>query len=282
MSDHPPVDLGTTEIGEDAQFGLAIAAFDRLDDEILRAHGLAPGALPVVRRLGGGSAVQVGPGIVRVAFRFPMDGRIAPDAERIVNRAVRPILRALRRCTPLAHYFGRDVVSVKVAGQRRDVGVVGFGHDATAGTAVLEVFLALTAKPRPDLVPLADLVPGLTAAALCERLAHELAAEGVSCSPLVPLAAVDADAEPSWEVVAHTPFARVGASADPPRIGGDFFVSSDWLRQLHARLDALPAGSSTTAIEASFDEGLRDGQVLVGVAQPRDLAAPLLEALSRR
>lgn len=276
----------SAEVGEDAVSCVGIAAFDRPDAPTLRALQTAgdvgaqasgASAILAVRRHGGGKAVALGPGIVRVAFRFAMDGRVAPDADRILNRAVRPVLRALRTLTPLAHYFGRDVVSLKVAGRRHDVGAVGFGHDASAGTAVFEAFLGVTRGPRADLVSLATLLPGLTSQALVDRLRASFADEGATNESLAPLPVIAAG--PPWDVVRETPFARIGASASPLSVGGDFFVSRDFLDPLNERLRALHPGASAAAVRAVFAVAPHDGQVLIGVPTLDDLADTVSNAL---
>ncbi len=277
MSAGAPGPSPSAEIGEDAVSCVGIAIFDRPDAKTLAAFGPLPATIQAVRRHGGGKAVALGPGIVRVAFHFAMDGTVSPDAERILNRAVRPVLRALRSLTPLAHYFGRDVVSVKVAGQRHDVGAVGFAHDAGAGTAVFEAFLGVSRAPRADLVALATLLPGLSCAALVDRLRTSFAAEGALTATLAPLSPVAPS--PPWDVVRETPFARIGAAASPPAVGGDFFASRDFLEPLNESLRTLGPRASAERVRAIFAPGPHDGQVLIGVPAPADLAEPLLTAL---
>src|SRR5262249_3366037 len=67
---------------------------------------------------------------------------VSCEPVRLVNRYVRPLLKALGRCGALAHYFDRDWISVK----HRPAGWVGFAHDATTGRCALEAFVALRAR----------------------------------------------------------------------------------------------------------------------------------------
>src|SRR5579863_795327 len=65
------------------------------------------------RRGSGGPTVRLGPGTVHVALALAHPGALtACDEKRIVNRSVRPLLRALTRVGATAHFFGRDWVSV--------------------------------------------------------------------------------------------------------------------------------------------------------------------------
>lgn len=278
MSEVPPREALSVEVGEDAVSSIGIGIFDRPDGGPLAPLGGEAVPLAAVRRHGGGKAVLLGPGIVRVAFRFPMDGTVTPDAERLLNRAVRPVLRALRTLTPLAHYFGRDVVSLKVAGRRQDVGAVGFAHDAEAGTGIFEAFLGVDRAPRADLVPLCSLLPDLSSARLRDALARAFAAEGAHLLPLASLPPIAPG--PGWDVVRETPFARIGAAASPPCVGGDFFASRDFLEPLNASLRELGPGADASAVRALFAEGPRDGRVLIGIPGAVDLAEPLLLALA--
>jgi lipoate-protein ligase A len=65
--------------------------------------------LPIVRRGSGGAACRVGPGSVWVQLFFS-SLEVPPD--KILNRLVRPLLRAMTKTGAHAHYFGRDWVSV--------------------------------------------------------------------------------------------------------------------------------------------------------------------------
>ena len=84
--------------------------------------------------------MRVGPGTVHVALALASPGAlIACDEKRIVNRLVRPLLRALTKVGCLAHFFGRDWVSVN----HRPVAWVGFAHDAASRRTLFEAFIAV-------------------------------------------------------------------------------------------------------------------------------------------
>jgi hypothetical protein len=110
-----------------------------------------PSASPRRRRGSGGPEVRVGPDTVHVALALANPGALTPcDEKRIVNRAVRPLLRAMTRVGALAHFFGRDWVSVL----HRPAAWVGFAHDANTRRTLFEAFVALRTPfhdaPRPS------------------------------------------------------------------------------------------------------------------------------------
>jgi len=81
-----------------------------------RFHRRPGGAAPLFRRLSGGRAVAVGPGIVSLTGLFPSlawlsQGRAAPGPDQVLNRALRPLLATLRDAGIDAFYGGRDLVT---------------------------------------------------------------------------------------------------------------------------------------------------------------------------
>src|SRR5579859_419941 len=127
--------------GDAAQLVVTIAR----DDAVLlgafqRGAALASSGR-LFRRGSGGPAIRVGPGTLHVLLALDSAPALLPCAEsRIVNRYVRPLLRALTRAGHLAHYFGADWIAVG----HRPVGWVGFAHDASSGRAAFEAFVAIT------------------------------------------------------------------------------------------------------------------------------------------
>jgi hypothetical protein len=94
------------------------------------------------RRGSGGPEVRLGPETIHVALALAHPGALtACDEKRIVNRSVRPLLRALTRVGATAHFFGRDWVSVL----HRPAAWVGFAHDATTRRTLFEAFVAVRA-----------------------------------------------------------------------------------------------------------------------------------------
>lgn len=217
---------------------------------------------PLVRRGSGGPEVRVGPGTVHVALALAHPGAlVACDEKRIVNRLVRPLLRALTRTGSLAHYFGRDWVSVA----RRPAAWVGFAHDATTQRTLFEAFVAVrtpfATTDRPSFLGKApgtlesiggrSVDPERIARAIVEAYARD--AEQVAVG--APQQAPDADdprAEPPWAATCEVPIGAIGAGPDARgtfRIGGDLLVSRDALARLEARAAAAPDGDVARVVD---------------------------------
>src|SRR5580658_3371264 len=104
-----------------------------------RGQGM-PTKTPLMRRISGGAPVCVGPGTIHVALALRSPSVLFPiDARKLINRYVRPLLRALTKSGASAAYFGRDWISV----EHRPAAIVGFAHDGGTGRAVFEAFVAL-------------------------------------------------------------------------------------------------------------------------------------------
>jgi hypothetical protein len=89
--------------------------------------------------LAGGPPIHVGPGSLWVAFLLPRPEAMVPcDEPRIVNRYVRPLMRAMTKRGALAHYFGRDWISVG----HRPAAWVGYAHDPATQRTTLEAVVA--------------------------------------------------------------------------------------------------------------------------------------------
>ena len=212
--------------------GLLLGAFQR-------AAGLPPFE-PTRHRGSGGPETRVAPGSVHVLLSLAAPSAlVACDEQRIVNRHVRPLLRALTRTGHLAHYFGRDWVSVG----GRPVAWVGFAHDATTRRTAFEALVAVGApyvvRPRESLrgkpPSVVDVDPARLAAAIVEAYARD--AEPVDL-PAGPAAddALPGD-EPPWVATREAIIGAVGAGPDASgrfRVGGDLLVSRDALARLEA------------------------------------------------
>jgi hypothetical protein len=124
-----PGELWTAVAGDEA---LLLGAFQR--------DAGFPQASPRLKRGSGGPAVRMGPGSIHVALALSHPGALVPcDEKRIVNRSVRPLLRALTRVGATAQFFGRDWISV----DHRPAAWVGFAHDATTRRTLFEAFVAV-------------------------------------------------------------------------------------------------------------------------------------------
>jgi hypothetical protein len=244
-----------------------------------------------VRRGSGGPEVRVAPGTVHVALSLARPDALEPcDPRRIVNRAVRPLLRALTKTAALAHYFGRDWVSVG----HRPAAWVGFAHDAASGRTLFEAFVAVRTpfataergsfrgKQPATLEEVAGRVLDPTAIAdaiaeayLAKHDATEVTlsapvAEGPAAPPAIP--------EPPWTATVEEAIGPIGAGPDAAgvfRVGGDLLVSRDAL----ARLEARVAAAADDDVGRAVDEILGPPSVaLHGVASLASIRDVILAA----
>jgi hypothetical protein len=249
--------------------------------------------VPWLRRGSGGAEVRLGEGSVHVALSLAHPAAlVACDEKRIVNRYVRPLLRALNGTAStgtLAHYFGRDWVSVAHA----PVAWVGFAHDAgtrrTLVEAVVAVRVPFAVRERASFQGKApstlEAVRGgavnaaRLAEAIVEAYARDALVEPLDALPPVPpsLADLRESPEPPWAATLEEAIGTLGAGPDARgvfRVGGDLLVSRDALALLERRL----AGASDEELPAIIDATLAaPGVALEGV---RSLAS-VLDVVSR-
>jgi hypothetical protein len=245
----------------------------------------APGTRTRWRRGSGGPEVRLGPDTLHLALALAHPGALTPcDEKRIVNRAVRPLLRALTRVGALAHFFGRDWISVL----HRPAAWVGFAHDATTRRTLFEAFVAVRTPfhvaARPSFLgkspgTLDEIVgkaiePERLIDAIVEAYAAAWAVEPFDASPPEPLAEGEhandlgsggPSGDPPWAATIEEAIGTLGAGPDAFgvfRIGGDLLVSRDAL----ARLEARSPHVSDDALGALVDEILgAPGVALDGV-----------------
>lgn len=248
-------------------------------------------ARPGPRRGSGGGPVRVGPGSLwlQLALARP-DALVACDAERLVNRHVRPLLAALTRAGALAHYFGRDWVSAS----KRPVAAVGFAHDAGTGRALFEAVVAVTTPfaeaGRPSFLGHAP----VTLAELARRPPDVARlAEGIeeafrtASGREATVAAVEEEwpLAPDPEVV---PFGAteeeaigvVGAGRDACgrlRVGGELMASRDAVAALEEALVALDT-RDPEAVGAAVDASLAPPAVVFGVRRYASLRDVIVRA----
>jgi hypothetical protein len=236
-----------------------LGAFQRVHDGSAVAI-----ATPRVRRGSGGPEVFVGPGTVHVALTLAHPGSLAEcDEKHIVNRYVRPLLRALTATGSPAAFFGRDWISVS----KKPAAWVGFGHDAATRRTLFEAFVAVTSpfalsergsfrgKAPSTLqsisgrtVDPARLVHAVTAA---YAEAHDV--EDLEVAPAADAAALGVEVAPPWVATCEEAIGLVGAGPDGHgtfRVGGDLLVSRDAL----ARLEARTALAGEDEIDRIVDE----------------------------
>jgi hypothetical protein len=291
-------------LAEPAELWVAVAR----DDAVLvgafqRGADMAP-EWPLVRRGSGGPEVRVAPGTVHIALALAHPGALPrfADEKRIVNRAVRPLLRALAQTGSLAHYFGRDWVSV----EHRPVAWVGFAHDAASRRTLFEAFVGVRTPfalgPRASFLGKAaatleslrerPLEPLERSASTAERLASAVvdayvAHAGGEARDLAPAevsaagagASDDPRSEPPWAATCEEAIGLVGAGLDARgvlRVGGDLLVSRDALARLEERL----AGAAPADVPRVVDETLAaPGVALHGVKSLTSIADVVGRAL---
>jgi len=118
--------------GPAVALGAAQIAGRVLDLDACRAQGVA-----VHRRVTAGTAAYVGEQAILWTLALPHVAALFPDAtpRTLLNRNVRGFLEGLTRAAGLAHYFGREWISVR----RRPAALLGFER---RGAAVLVELLA--------------------------------------------------------------------------------------------------------------------------------------------
>lgn len=279
-----------TPLARDAQVWVAVVK----DEGVLlgafqRAAGLAASG-PLFRRGSGGPEARLGSGSVHVAVSMAHPGALAAaDAGRIVNRAVRPLLRALSKAVGPAHFFGRDWVAV----DHRPVAWAGFAHDTGTRRTLFEAFVAVTTPFTPagrasfrgrspatlEGVAGRPVDPARLATAIADRYA-----EGHEATPFEPPATPDSStdedlrADPPWAETCEEAIGLLGAGVDARgvfRVGGDLLVSRDALARLEERVALLAADAPPEEFGRVVDSTLAaPGVALEGVrslASVRDL-----------
>ncbi len=290
----------------DAELWLAVAtdearirgAFQRVVEREPNAGSAveAMPAMPAMRRGSGGPEVLLGPGTVHVALALANPASLGPsDEKRIVNRCVRPLLRALTAMGTPAAFFGRDWVSVS----KLPAAWVGFGHDAATRRTLFEVFVAVASPFAP---PGRGSFRGRSPASLQSiagraldpaRLARAVAdayAEGHDVLTLEPTppadsnigSAIEGRPEPPWAATCEEAIGVVGAGRDAGgvfRVGGDLLVSRDALGRLEARAALLPEDEIGPAVDETL---LAPGVALDGIRSLGSLRDVILRARRSR
>jgi hypothetical protein len=213
--------------------------------------GVASGT-PLARRGSGGPEVRIGPGTVHVALALENPGSLTVcDETRIVNRHVRPLLRALTRAGgtgAAAHFFGRDWISVS----HQPIAWVGFAHDSATRRTLFEAFVAVRTpfalagrgSFRGALPGTLESVAGATVnearlvQAIADAYAHDVAAVALEALDVVPPLDDDVISDPQWVAVVDEVIGPLGAGPDARgvfRVGGDLLVSRDALARLETR-----------------------------------------------
>lgn len=258
-----------------------------------RESDAPPGAAHVVVRASGGPPVRAGEGSVYVALSLPRADALTTCGDaQVINRYVRPMLRALGRVGAPAHYFGRDWIAVA----HRPAGWIGFAHDAGTGRVLVEALVGVglafddEASARPSYGGKAPASLGeLTGkslrvddvrAAIVEAFA---AAYGHALVPveIEPGAPRGAAPGPAWAARVAEVMGHVAAGRDDQgrmRVGGDWMVSRDALASLEGALASL-ADPDDAAIASAVDGAFGGPRVVTfGVRSLASVAAAVAAA----
>ncbi len=270
---HEPGELWVAVASEP---GVLLGAFQRTHG--LQGHGL------LRRRGSGGPEVRVAPGSVHVVLSLASPAALLPcDEKRIVNRHVRPLLHALTRTGHLAHYFGRDWVSV--AGQ--PVAWVGFAHDTSTRRTVFEALVAIGApfavRPRESLrgmdAGIVDVEPSRLVDAIVEAYGRD--AEPVALGAPAALQDETPADEPPWAATREEVIGTLGAGLDARgifRVGGDLLASRDAL----ARFEAAVVAPGVDLGRVTDETLAAPGVALDGVRSLSSVRDCVTEALGKR
>ncbi len=270
--------VSTVAAGEGA---VLLGRFQRLGD----ARDFHPDAARL-RRASGGTHLFVAEGSVHVLLALASpDALVACTPASLVNRHVRPVLRAIGGA-----YFGRDWIAGARSGEggsaggRVPIAFAGFAHVASSGRAALEVVLpsssgwceasrashrGLTPAHLDDPARHVDPIVAAFEAAFGagERISRDGADLGDEAPP--------ADPTP-WSASLDEAMGPVRAGRDARgalQLGGELFASADRLEALGAAVDADP-----DAAGALVDAAFTDGGVIVGVNDLAHVRDVLLEA----
>lgn len=269
-----PVEL---RVGWGREGGTILGSFQRAGD--------APAG--AVRRATGGAAVRVGEGTLHVVLALASPSALVPcDEDKILNRHVRPLLRALTRSGALAHYFGRDWLSVG----HRPAAYVAFAHLRATGRTVVEAFIAVATpfalEERASYMQKAPATLEELRGAPVDRAKLERAVRAafgdslapIPGEPLAPAASASPD-EPPWEATVDEAIGPVRAGRDGGgvvRLGGELMASADAVLELETRLHDAPRQDLDALVEAVFGA---PRTALFGVTNLRSIRDVLAQVL---
>ena len=260
-------------LGADGELEVATVTDDAVVLGAFQRSGELHTDLPLLRRGSGGGEIRVSPGAVWVQLALSrVDAFVAGPPDRILNRYVRPLLKALTKGGLKAGYFDRDWVGAS----KSVVAGVAFAHDAGTGRALFE---AVVAGASP--IAIRDRVSfrGRPAVPVrIEKLGELIGREYSSAYDAVHVHMhdyVDAHDQRStphdnvWGATLEEAIGIVGAARDDDgriRVGGELMASRDAMRALEEAANA--PGDLDATIDAIFS---RPTVALFGVRSLRSL-----------
>ena len=243
-------DAMTRELASDVELEVAFARDDAvLLGALQRACDAPPGA---ILRGTPGCAVRVGPGTLHVLLAI---ARLDVDETKILNRHVRPLLRAIG-----ARYFGRDWLDVG----GHPIAHVGFAHARASGRTVVEAFVAVRTPfalgARPSYL---GKTPSTLEALRGKKIDDDEIVEAVvrayieSRTPTPPRTPTPSPTRTAtltpWAACVDEAIGPVCAGRDEAgrmRVGGEWMASFDAVTDLE---DRLARGESVrAAVDAAF------------------------------
>jgi len=250
-----------------------------------------PTAAP--RRASGGAEVALGPGTLHVMLALPSLAMLELARPAVIlNRAVRPLLRALTRKGALAHYFGRDWISA--AG--RPIALVSFAHEAATQRTLVEVSVSVSqsciSRARASYrgaapATLEELGGPISVSEVADRVsravldAYGLAPEARDLPDDAELAAAPTfAARPTLTNVHEDAIGPIGVGPDADgtlRFGGELMASFDALAALETSLREIDR-ADVAAIQAAVERALARPEVALFGVRAIDAFVELVHA----
>jgi hypothetical protein len=237
-----------------------------------------PTSVNALARTSGGAEVRVGPGTLLALLTLPSPAAvIGATPSTILNRGVRPLLRAITKTGVVANYFGRDWIS----GAGRPIAFVGFAHDSTTGRTLVEAVIAISSPVATrSRVSYRDKEPAtlteiagrpIVIDALADAIARGFVADASDALPVGEAANDDAIAPRplAWSATTEAPIGEIGVGIDAHgrvRIGGELMASVDAIARVEVRLAAIDRKNEVAVREVLVSELDRPEVALFGVS----------------
>ena len=243
----------------------------------------------------GGPSLRIAHGTVYLALRLATSDALLPcTPSQIVNRYVRPLLRALTKVGKPASYFGRDWVSIA----KTPVAWVGFAHHSETGEALFEAFVGVDtpfSEPRDSFlgkvpVALSQLLGRpIDAGALAADIAEAYMAEYGKYLTVLGEGELSQEREgasvprlSAWSSVVSDAIGDVCATRDSGgivRIGGDLMASEDAVARFEDGLSKLGEQANADAIVELARHVFLDPKVALSGARPESIAFVATQAM---